>query len=129
MGEKHHPASREPSRRSERMADLIRQVLGELLEREVKDPRIGFATITEVRLSGDMRSARVRVSILGDQEKKQQAMEGLAAAKSFLRYQLAHRLNTRYTPAIEFELDRSGEYTDRIEELIRRSQKGTGTRD
>ena len=111
------------------MADMIRQVLGELLEREVNDPRIGFATVTSVDLSGDLRNAHVLVSVLGDEEKKNESMAGLAAAKNFLRYQLGQRLRLRYTPALEFHLDRGYEYDERIEELIRRAKKGTGDRE
>ena len=115
---------RERSRRSERLADLIRQVLSELLEREVKDPRIGFITLTEVQLTGDLRQARVYVSILGDEEARKQSMEGLAAARPFLRHQLAHRLQLRHTPEIDFQLDRSQEYNERLDELIRRTKTG-----
>ena len=104
------------------MADLIRQELAQLLERDVKDPRVGFATVTSVILTGDLRSARVYVSILGDQEQKRQGMEGLTAAANFLRYQLAHRLNLRYTPSIEFHLDRSEEVNQRLDELLRRTK-------
>ena len=115
---------RERSRRSERLADLIRQVLGELIEREVKDPRIGFTTLTEVQLTGDLRQARVYVSILGEDEARKQGMEGLAAAKAFLRHQLAHRLQLRHTPEIDLQLDRSQEYNERLDELIRRTKTG-----
>jgi len=104
------------------MADVLRQELGQLLEREVKDPRVGFTTITSVTLSGDLRLARVYVTVLGGDEKIQQAMAGLTAAKAFLRHQLARRLNLRYTPEIEFHLDRSQEYSERIDELIRRTK-------
>jgi ribosome-binding factor A len=124
MANKFDHVPRERSRRSERLADLIRQVLGELLEREVKDPRIGFTTLTEVQLTGDLRQARAYVSILGDEEARRQSMEGLAAAKTFLRHQLAHRLQLRHTPEIEFQLDRSQEYNERLDELIRRTKTG-----
>jgi ribosome-binding factor A len=130
MAGKNEFGPREHSRRSERMGDLLRQALGELLERAVKDPRIGFATITAVDLSGDLRNARVYVSILGDEKQKEDAMEGLEAATNFLRYQVAQRLNLRYTPAIEFRLDRTAEFNDRLDELIRRTKKkGTGNRE
>lgn len=124
MDNKFDHVPRERSRRSERLADLIRQVLGELLEREVKDPRIGFTTLTEVQLTGDLRQARVYVSILGNDEAREQGMEGLAAAKAFLRHQLAHRLQLRHTPEIDFQLDRSQEYNERLDELIRRTKTG-----
>ena len=130
MDEKYEPLARVHSRRSERMADLIRQTIGELLERDVKDPRIGFVTVTYVELTGDLRTARVSVSVLGDDKKKQEGMEGLNAAKKFLRYQMGQRLHLRHTPAVEFRLDRSQEYDARLEELIRRAKlKGTGNRE
>ena len=114
----------EHSRRAERMADLVRQELGLLLERSVKDPRIGFTTITEVQMTGDLRTARVYVSILGSDEQRKKSMEGLTAAAKFLRHELAVRLNLRYTPEIEFILDRSQELGDRIDELLRRTKRG-----
>lgn len=111
-------------RRAEKIADLIRQELAQLLERDVKDPRVGFATVTLVELSGDLRTARVLVSVLGDEKQKEQSLEGLRAAQKFLRHQLGQRLSLRYTPEITFHLDRSQEYDQRIEELIRRSRSG-----
>jgi ribosome-binding factor A len=111
------------SRRPDRMADLLRQEISMLLERDVKDPRIGFATLTSVVLTPDLRTARVYVSILGDEKQKSQSMEGLTAAASFLRHELARRLNLRYTPALEFLLDRSEELNQRLDELIRRTHK------
>src|SRR3990172_7504554 len=100
---------KERSRRAERLADLIREELGNLLEYEVKDPRIGFATVIAVRLSGDLRTAVVLVSVLGDAEQKQESLKGLAAAQGFLRRQLARRLGLRYAPAVTFRLDRTEE--------------------
>ncbi|MSO23526.1 MAG: 30S ribosome-binding factor RbfA [Acidobacteria bacterium] len=129
MGGKSEFGPKEHARRSERMGDQLRQVLGNLLEREVKDPRIGFATITAVDLSPDLRNARVYVSVLGDETKKQESMAGLAAATPFLRLQIAKRLNLRYTPAVEFHLDRTEEYTRRLDELIRRTHKKIGNRE
>ena len=128
MDEQQLPAPRDHTRRSERLADQIRQELAVMLEREVKDPRIGFITVTSVDLSRDLRTARVSVSILGDEKKKQQGMEGLAAAKNFLRYQLAHRLRLRHTPALDFREDRSQEYDERIDELIRRAKQKSEAR-
>ena len=113
---------REPTRRAERIAVLLQQELGFLLEHEVKDPRVGFATITAVEVSPDIRTARVFVSVLGDERQKQESLEGLRAAQSFLRHQLARRLRLRYTPAVAFQLDPTQEYEQRIEELLRRAR-------
>jgi len=113
---------KERSRRAERLADLIREELGNLLEYEVKDPRIGFATVIAVRLSGDLRTAVVLVSVLGDAEQKQESLKGLAAAQGFLRRQLARRLGLRYAPAVTFRLDRTEETEQQIEEMLRKAR-------
>jgi ribosome-binding factor A len=110
---------REHSHRTERIGDLIRQEVGRLLEREVKDPRIGFVTVTRVDVTRDLRSARVGVTVLGDEQRRKAALEGLAAAQGFLRRELAHRLDLRHTPALEFFLDRMVEAEERVEELLR----------
>ena len=110
---------REQSHRTERVADLIRQELAQLLEREVKDPRVGFVTVTGVEVTRDLRTARVAVTILGDEKKKKASLTGLAAAQGFLRHELAQRLGMRYTPALEFHIDESLESEQRIEELLR----------
>ena len=112
-----------PSHRTERVADLIRQELGELLEREVKDPRVGFVTVTNVTVTRDLRTARVGVTILGDASQQRKSLEGLAAAQGFLRRELAGRLGLRYTPALLFELDRSLESEQRVEELLRQMRQ------
>ena len=104
------------------MADLIREEVGNLLEYEVKDPRIGFATVIAVRLSGDLRTAVVLVSVLGDAEQKQESLKGLTAAQGFLRSQLARRLGLRYAPAVTFRLDRTEETEQQIEEMLRRAR-------
>lgn len=113
---------REHARRAERIAALIREELGELLEHEVKDPRIGFVTVTAVHVSADLRAARVSVSILGDPSQKQRSLEGLAAARNYLRHQLAQRLGLRYAPTVTFDLDRTEESAQRIEELLRQTR-------
>ena len=111
---------REHTHRTERVADLIRRELSNLLERDVKDPRVGFVTITHVMVTGDLRSARVAVSILGDDPQAgKDSLKGLAAARGFLRHELAQRLGLRHTPELEFHLDRTLESDQRIENLLR----------
>jgi ribosome-binding factor A len=112
-------SQREHSHRAERVADLIRRVLGELLERAVKDPRVGFVTVTGVDLTADLRTARVAVTILGEAAQQQESLQGLAAAQGYLRHELAQRLGLRHTPTLEFHLDRTLETEQRIEELLR----------
>lgn len=114
---------KEHSHRPERIADLVRHELAQLLEREVKDPRIGFVTITGVRVSPDMGTARVGVTILGDEEKQAESLKGLSAAAGFLRSELARRLQLRRTPALRFELDEMVASERRIEELLAQLRK------
>jgi ribosome-binding factor A len=110
---------REHSHRTERVADLIRTELAQLLERDVKDPRVGFVTVTRVDVTRDLRTARVAVTVLGEKDQKKDSLRGLAAAQGFLRHELAQRLGLRHTPALEFYLDESLEAESRIEALLR----------
>lgn len=114
---------KEHSHRPERIADLIRHELALLLEREVKDPRIGFVTITSVHVTPDMGTARVGVTVLGSAEKQADTLKGLAAASGFLRTALARRLQLRRTPALRFEIDELVESERRIEELLAQLRK------
>lgn len=114
---------------AERMTEQMRMELARLIETEVRDPRVGFATVTEVRLSPDLRSARVFVSVLGgetpeEKEKQEQStMRGLTAAGPFLRHALAEELGLRHTPELAFVLDHGVENTERVEELLKRIKK------
>ncbi len=106
--------------RIERVNRLIRQELSELLQTQVKDPRLGntFITVTEVVTSPDYKHARVYVSsIIGNDEKKKVAL-ALDSASGFLRSQISSRLNLRYTPELHFHWDNSIEHGDRILRLI-----------
>ena len=96
------------SQRLERVQKLARQVLGELL-RELKDPRIGFVTITAVRVSADLRHARVLVSVLGDDEQKKESLAGLDSARPHLRQELGRQMRLKYLPDLHFYLDEQAE--------------------
>ena len=111
------------SHRSERTAEQLRIELARLVEGELRDPRVGLATVTEVRLAGDSRSARVFVSVQGDEAQQQSAMKGLVAAAGFLRRELAEALSLRHTPELAFELDQSETQGGRVEELLKRIKK------
>ena len=107
-----------PSRRLEQVAGLLQEELSHLLEREVKDPRMGFVTLTGVELSPDLRHARVYFSVLGDEEAVQQSLATLERAAGFLRHELSRRLTLRQVPELHFVLDRSGERAQRISCLL-----------
>jgi ribosome-binding factor A len=106
------------SRRPEQMAETLRQVITETLAREVRDPRVGFVTVTSVLVTNDLSHARVLVSVPGEEAEKTRALEGLQSAAGFLRSRAARTLTTRTVPELHFELDRGLEHAVRINQLL-----------
>ena len=106
------------SRRTERISDLLRAELSDLILREIKDPRIRLVSLTGVEVTSDLRRAVVRVSALGDDKQREEAVEALRHARGFLRTELSHRLRTRVTPELIFELDRGAEHSQKISDLL-----------
>jgi ribosome-binding factor A len=106
------------SRRPEQMAETLRQVITDALAREVRDPRVGFVTVTGVLVTNDLSHARVMVSVPGEDGDKTRAIEGLQSAAGFLRSRAARALTTRTVPELHFELDRGLEHAARINELL-----------
>jgi ribosome-binding factor A len=106
------------SRRTDRLSDLLRAELSELILREIKDPRIKLVSLTGVDVTSDLRRAVVRVSVLGEESQREEAVEALRHARGFLRTELAHRLRTRVTPELIFELDRGAEHSQKISDLL-----------
>ena len=114
-------------KRSEKVADLIHREISEMLLKTVKDPRIGFVTITRVDVSEDCRSAKVYFSVAGTLEERERSEKGLNSAKGYVRKELGRRIRLRYTPEIIFKFDPSIEYAIHIGEVIRRLKKDEGT--
>jgi ribosome-binding factor A len=106
------------SRRPEQVGETLRQVITDALARQVRDPRVGFVTVTAVLVSNDLSHARVMVSVPGDDTDKNRALEGLQSAAGFLRSRAAKSLTTRSVPELHFELDRGLEHAARINELL-----------
>lgn len=106
------------SRRTDRVGDVLRAELSELLLREVHDPRVKLASVTEVDVTTDLKRAVVKVSVLGDDKQREETIEGLRHARGFLRTELAHRLRLRATPELVFELDRGAEHSQKISDLL-----------
>jgi|SRR6266508_2610107 len=104
--------------RPERIGDQIREELSELLARHVKDPGIGFITITHVKVSPDLQIARAFYTLLGDEKQKQETAKALTRALPFLRRQIAGRLRLRRAPELAFQFDQTIERHARIEQLI-----------
>jgi ribosome-binding factor A len=100
------------------MAETLRQVITDALAREVRDPRVGFVTVTGVLVTSDLSHARVLVSVPGEEAEKSRAIEGLQSAAGFLRSRAARALTTRSVPELHFELDRGLEHAARINELL-----------
>ncbi|MCR2820676.1 30S ribosome-binding factor RbfA [Lederbergia panacisoli] len=107
------------SLRANRVGEQMKKELGEIISRKIKDPRIGFVTITDVHVTGDLQQATVYISVLGDEEQKANTLKGLAKAKGFIRSEIGHRIRLRKTPEISFEFDESIGYGNRIESLLK----------
>lgn len=106
------------TQRIDRVQRLARQILGEEIQ-NLKDPRVGFATVTSVRVSADLRFARVLVSVLGSEEEQEQTMAGLKSAKPYLRSEIGRQMRLKYLPELSFELDHRAEEAERLERLFR----------
>jgi ribosome-binding factor A len=112
--------------RQEKLGELFAAELSDLLRTRVKDPRVGFASITHVEVSGDYRHAKIYVSVMGSDEERDNTMKALKHATGFLRHELASRIVLRYMPEIVFKLDTSIEQGSRILDLIRENEKSMG---
>jgi ribosome-binding factor A len=104
--------------RMRRIDEAIRQVVGDVLAGELKDPRVGFVTVTDVRTSADLSHARVYVSVLGDVDIRQASMDGLDSAHGFLQRRVAGELRLKRTPTLEFAYDDTTDRALRVDALI-----------
>jgi len=109
--------------RRKRVGVRIKEEISELLLRKVRDPRIGFVTITDVELTTDLRRATVFYSVMGDEEERSRAAQGLRSACGFIKREMASRLNLKFMPDIVFALDTSFEEMDRMEKVFRQLQR------
>lgn len=107
------------SLRSNRVAEQMKKELGDILTRKLKDPRVGFITIMDVKVTGDLQQATVYISSLGDDHERQETLKALEKAKGFLRSEIGSRIRLRRTPELTFEFDASVEYGNKIESLLR----------
>jgi ribosome-binding factor A len=106
-------------RREDQLSGAITRELSDLIRTRMKDPRIGFASITGVELSHDLRYAKVFVSVMGSPEEQRETMRGLDSANGFLRRELAQRLTIRHVPEISFRLDESIARGARVLDLLK----------
>lgn len=114
------------TRRTIRVDELLKQEIAGLI-RDLKDPRVGFTTVMDVRTSPDLRHARVYVSVLGDEEDKQETVAALQGARGYLRARLGRDVTLKYLPELHFELDRTLEQAARIDALLDEMDADGGT--
>ena len=106
--------------RSERVSELILQEVSWIIRNEVKDPGIGFVTLTGVDVSADLRHARIHVSIMGSEDEKRKSLKALNRAKGYIRSSFGEKVRLKYLPELNFILDRSLEKVKRIEDLLKK---------
>lgn len=105
--------------RTDRISEEIKKELGSIIQHELKDPRLpDFTSVVSVSVSKDLRHAKIRISVLGDETQKKNAIEGLTSASGFVRKELGRRIKIRYIPELHFELDNSIEHGVYISRLI-----------
>lgn len=107
--------------RLRRVDEAVRAVLGDAISKDLKDPRVGFVTVTAVKTSPDLRYARVYVSVLGDEPARAASIEGLRSAHGYLQNRIASELTLKRTPTLTFEYDETVDRAARINELLRES--------
>ncbi len=107
----------------ERLSEALREEIETILEGELADPRIGLVSVSSVEMADDARSARVMVALTGDDDEAERTLQGLDAAKNFVRHEIAERLRLRRPPELFFQIDRSQQLEGRVEELLNRAKK------
>ncbi len=110
--------------RMRRVDEAVRQVLSDAVPQDLKDPRVGFVTVTDVKTSPDLRHARVYVSVLGDEEERAASLEGLQSAHGYLQRRVASELRLKHTPTLQFVYDDTAERAQRLERLIDQETSG-----
>jgi ribosome-binding factor A len=106
--------------RMRRVDEAVRQVIGDAIAQDLKDPRVGFITVTDVKTNPDLRTARVYVSVLGDRKARAASMAGLESARGYLQRRVASELRLKHTPELTFVLDETTERAFRLERIIDR---------
>lgn len=115
--------------RVEKLQELIKQEMGKMLLKDIKDSRIGFVTVTGVEMTGDLREAKIYVSIMGNDEQIKSSLEGLQSALGYIRREIGRRIKIRFTPEISFALDKSLDYSEHIQKLLLKiEQEGSGNK-
>jgi ribosome-binding factor A len=109
-------------RRNERLAEEVRETVARIIADGLNDPRIGFVTVTRASLTADLRTARVYVGVLGNDEQRKKTLAGLTQAAGFIRRELGRRIRVRHTPELSFQYDSGLDATDRVAQLLEESR-------
>ncbi|MFC7372214.1 30S ribosome-binding factor RbfA [Fictibacillus iocasae] len=104
--------------RSNRVGEQMKKELTDIIGRKLKDPRVGFVTVTAVEVTGDLQQATVYISVFGDEEQRAETLKSLAKATGFIRTEIGRRIRMRKTPDIFFKIDESIDYGNKIESLL-----------
>lgn len=109
--------------RTNRVAEQMKKEIGDIINQKLKDPRVGFVTVTDVDLTNDLQHAKIFVSVLGDEEEKEASLTGLTKASGFIRTEVGKRIRLRKIPEIIFKFDEAHEHGNRIESILRNLNK------
>ena len=109
--------------RIEKVQELIKQEVSKIILQELKDPRIGFVTVTQVDVSGDLKYAKIYVSLLGSQEEVKNTWAALQSSLGYLRREIGNRIKLRCTPELSFQIDKSLDHSVHIQELLDKIKK------
>jgi len=112
-----------PSYRQARLAEFLRDEIAAIIQRELRDPRLGFVSVTRVEMSPDLRHAKVFVSIYGSQKEQEAALDALRGAAGFIRRLVAPHMHTRHIPELHFKLDHSLEHAEQVARLLRQIEQ------
>jgi ribosome-binding factor A len=104
--------------RKDRVGDLLKREIAQIIQSQLKDPGLGFVTVTGAKLSADLKQARIFYSVLGDEDSRKKSASALKRASGFIQNEIGRKLKLKYTPEILFQFDESVEYGAHIEELI-----------
>lgn len=112
--------------RVSRVGEQIKKELSQIIQHEIKDPRIGFVTVTGVEMSGDLQIAKVYVSVMGKKEEREATLSGLEKATGYMRKEIGRRIQMRYVPELIFEIDQTLDHSEEIHRLLDEVHKGQG---
>ena len=115
--------------RPERIASEMKEIISQIIIEEIKDPRIGFVTVTRVEVTPDIRNAKVYFSSLGGKEEKENAAEGLNSASGYIRKSLSEKMRLKFTPELLFKLDESAEYSIHLNQIFDKIHKEKKNKD